>query len=111
MALDPARWADRALAERHWADAKKLDDATLGDLLEVAEGDCLAYGPALPTPIPSPMPTRWRVASVLQAREIRAAQLRDGDVIGVGDYAFRSRPLTGAVRQMLRPAARKWVTG
>lgn len=105
------RWADRPLAERHWADAKKLDDTTLDELLEIAEGDCLAYGPALEVPLPSPMPINWRVASVLQAREIRAAQLRDGDVIGVGDYAFRSRPLVGAVMQMLRPRTRRWVTG
>jgi hypothetical protein len=113
MPLDPARWADRPTCERHWADAKSLDDDTLSELLEVAEGDCLAYGPALvvdPAPLPDPMPTRWILASIMQAREIRQAGMREGDVIGVGDYAIRSRPLTGAVKQMLRPAGAKWTT-
>jgi hypothetical protein len=106
------RWAaDVDFATRHWADAGKLPEATLDELLEVAELACLAYGPALEVPLPDPMPINWRVASVMQAREIRAAAQRDGDVIGVGDYAIRSRPLTGAVKQLLRPATPDWTTG
>jgi hypothetical protein len=50
------------------------------------------------------VPTRYRLAVVYQAREVYAAASRDGDVIGVGDYAIRSRPLTGAGKQLLRPA-------
>lgn len=106
------RWAlTTEFATRHWADAGKLPATTLDELLQVAEGDCLAYGPALPDPLPNPMPINWRVASVMQAREIRAAGQREGDVIGVGDFAIRSRPLTGAVKQMLRPSTPDWTTG
>lgn len=97
------RWTTREQAERHWADAKTLTDATLDELLAAAEESCLTYGPALADPLPTPMPVRWVLASIYQAREIRAAGLREGDVIGVGDYAIRARPLTSAVRQLLRP--------
>lgn len=109
MPLDPARWADRPAAERHWADASALDDVTLNELLEVSEGDVIAYAPALDDG--APIPVRYKLASIYQAREIRAAALRDGDVIGVGDYAIRSRPLTAAIKQMLRPQSRVPVTG
>jgi hypothetical protein len=44
------------------------------------------------------------LANVYQAREIYAAAQRgEQDVIGVGDYAIRARPITAAVKQLLRP--------
>lgn len=107
------RWATRAQAEEHWQDSKALSDTLLSDLLEVAEGDCLTYGPALvvpPAALPDPMPTRWIIASIYQAKEIRDAGMRAGDVIGVGDYAIRSRPLTSTVMQLLRPRAGRGFT-
>jgi hypothetical protein len=93
------RWATRPLAERHWADAADLDDDTLDELLEIAEGACIAYKP-LPA---GAVPLQFKLASVYQAREIRAAGIRDGDLIGVGDIALRARPLTDAVKALLRP--------
>jgi hypothetical protein len=40
----------------------------------------------------------------MQAREIYQAQQRgEQDVIGVGDYAIRARPLIAAVKSLLRP--------
>ena len=50
------------------------------------------------------IPTNYVLANIFQAREIYAAAQRgEQDVIGVGDYAIRARPLTAAVKQLLRP--------
>lgn len=50
------------------------------------------------------VPARYTLATVMQAREIYSAGQRDsGDVIGFGDYAIRARPLTAAIKQLLRP--------
>lgn len=57
------------------------------------------------------VPTRYQLAVVYQARELYAAADRDGDVIGVGDYAIRSRPLTGAVKALLRPQSARFTVG
>lgn len=58
------------------------------------------------------MPTRLMLGCVYQAREIWAAAVRDQqDVIGIGDYAIRARPLTAAVKQLLRPQAGVRATG
>lgn len=94
-------WADPAFARRHWADAGALDDEELQDLLDAAFPGCKSYAPAHSEPVP----VSFQIANVLQAREIRTAAQRDGsaDVIGVGDYAIRARPLTDAVKQLLRP--------
>ena len=49
------------------------------------------------------VPDIWMIACVYQAREVYAAGQREGDIIGLGDYAIRARPLTGTVRSLLRP--------
>lgn len=60
----------------------------------------------------SGIPTGYMLANVFQAREIAAAALRnEQDVIGVGDYAIRARPLTAAVKQLLRPMTKTPVVG
>lgn len=51
----------------------------------------------------SGVPITYMLANVRQAEEVYAAAQRDGDVIGIGDYAIRARPLTAAVKQLLRP--------
>jgi hypothetical protein len=51
------------------------------------------------------VPSRYVLATVYEAPEIWAASQRgEQDVIGVGDYAIRARPLTAAVKQLLPPA-------
>lgn len=50
------------------------------------------------------LPKRFRLACVYQARELYAASQRgEQDIIGIGDYAIRARPLTASVKQLLRP--------
>ena len=106
----PARWATREQARnpRLWADAP-TDDATLDFLLEAATDQCSAYAPALVDG--EPLPARYTLATIQQARELLAAAKRDGDVIGIGDYAIRSRPLTGSVKRLLRPESVNWTVG
>lgn len=54
-------------------------------------------------------PQAYVRANILQARDIHQAAVRDtGDVIGIGDYAIRARPLTTAVKQLLRPQRPSW---
>ena len=126
-------WATPAQAKAHWTDAVNVGDDALVILLTAAQEICAAYAPALAglTPTESALvedpagsglfvtglvdvdsdglygpeiPQRYMLATIYQARELWAASKRDGDVIGLGDgYALRSRPLTGAVKQLLRP--------
>lgn len=96
-------WATRDQAKAHWADAAALPDSALDTLLEVATEQCQAYAP---TPAPSPLPASYVLATVYQAREVYAASQRgESDVVGVGDYAIRARPITAAVKSLLRPTA------
>lgn len=113
-----ATWTDAATARAHWPDAASLPDATLARLLEAASVQCAAYATdalnatvtaALATATTVPAPAA--MACILQARELYAASLRDGDVIGGPDYAIRSRPLTGAVKALLRPDRGRPVIG
>lgn len=103
-------WATKEQARAHWPDAAPLTDAVLDTLLEAAHEQCVAYAPPLPDP--EPVPASLMLANVYQAREIYAASLRgESDVIGVGDYAIRARPLTAAVKALLRPRRASWTVG
>ena len=123
-------WATPAQAAQHWPDAVNVGEPALLILLTAAQEICAAYAPAL-APVDlsliedppgsglfvtgladvdgdglygAEVPQRYMLATIYQARELWAASKRDGDVIGLGDgYALRSRPLTGAVKQLLRP--------
>lgn len=93
-------------ARAHWADSQDIDDARLADLLAAAFPACELYAPRLPADAvyPTNVPTAYTLAQVMQARELYQAQQRgEQDVIGVGDYAIRSRPLIAAVKSLLRP--------
>lgn len=92
-------WATKEQAREFWPDAANIADATLETLLEVSTEQCVAYAPA----IPQPYPQSYMLACVYQARELHDAGKRDGDVIGIGEYAIRSRPLTATVKSLLRP--------
>lgn len=60
----------------------------------------------------SGVPLAYTLATIYQAREVHTAAIRgESDVIGIGDYAIRARPLTAAVRQLLRPRRVSFKTG
>lgn len=97
-------WATPAEARNLWGtdDTKGLSDDVLTTLLEVAFEECVAYAPA----VEGTVPERYKLANIMQAREIYTASKRgdaSADVVGVGDFVVRARPLSAVVRQMLRP--------
>jgi hypothetical protein len=69
----------------------------------VAQTQCEAYAPALAAD--ATVPANYKAACTYQARELYNASLRTGDAQTGGDgaYPIRVRPLTDAVKQMLRP--------
>jgi len=97
-------WADKTLARRHWADSGAMDDTKLDELLAAAQRACEQYAPTLaPT---DAVPAGYGLAVVYHARDLATAATRDGDVIGVGDYAIRVRDLSSTVKALLRPRRR-----
>ena len=96
-------------ARVHWADAPQ-DDARLQSLLDVATDQVLEYAPVLAEG--AAVPERYKLATIYQAREVYAAAVRtEADVVGVGDFVIRARPLTASVMQLLRPQSGRWVVG
>lgn len=96
-----ASWADDTAVNEHWADAPTTGTAR-ARLLNVATSQCRAYGPVLASG--DTIPDTYVLATIYQARELHNAILRgETDIVGVGDYAIRVRPLTGVVRALLRP--------
>lgn len=95
-------WAtiDDARAPGLWPDAGAIDDDTLDQLLSVGYEELLAYAPDV-TPVP--LPQRYVMANVMQARERWQAYRRDVDAVGFGDLAVRVQPLTPRVAQLMRP--------
>lgn len=89
---------DETYVRRVWEDAPSEG---LEQLLADAEEELLDYAPQLEDD--APVPGRYRRAVVLQARELYLARTRDGDVVGIGDFALRARPLSATVQALLRP--------
>lgn len=102
-------WATREQARAHWSDAP-ADDDVLDTLLAAAFPACEGYAPPLPEG--DPVPPAYMLANVYHAREIwNASQRGEQDVIGIGEYAIRARPLTAAVKALLRPKTVRWTVG
>lgn len=97
-------WADPGFAAKVWPDAPGVDPTALDAFLDAATEACQEYARPLPDDAPA-IPDRYKLACVLHARELWSATIRDGDVIGVGDYTVRVRPLSGTVKQLLRPVS------
>lgn len=106
MTVSGSMWVDQYTATQYWPEAGALEESVLDMLLLAAQEQCEAYAPFVEPGMVTP-PFRYALATIYQARELYRAGLRDEqDVIGVGDYAIRARPLTAAVKQLLRPERR-----
>lgn len=86
-----------------WTEAANIGPTMVGTLLEVARGQVEAYAPALAPG--ADVPAAYRLATVLQARDNWQASRRVGDSVAIGDtaYAIRVRPLSDAIKAMVRP--------
>lgn len=94
-------WADVPYAREMWADAPKVD-TTLRRYLDASHAQVEPYAPELADGVQ--VPENYKLAEVLQARELWGAARRDGDVIGFDDgSAIRARPLSSAAKSLLRP--------
>jgi hypothetical protein len=105
-------WHDIESARDEWVDAP-LDDDVLGELLDIAEQQVVAYAPALPEPTDEeledsgwtqPIPAAWRRAQLTQARNIwNAAKVDPSGGVGDDTFVLRPHPLDWHVKQLLRP--------
>lgn len=84
-----------------WREAGDIPAETLADLLLAATEGCADYAPSLADG--DPLPFRYTLAAIYQARELWAAGMRDGDVIASEAGVIRARDLTSTVRALLRP--------
>lgn len=97
-----ATWATADDVTALWPDADQLPAETVALLLDVAQGSCEAYAPALP--VDGTPPPAWRAAVVMHASDVwDAARTSPEGTVGPGEYPITPRPLSPAVRQLLRP--------
>jgi hypothetical protein len=95
-------WATQAEAAAHWADAATLTPGVATALLTAATNSLRSMAPVLAAG--DTVPAGYQLAVIYTARDLRAAILRgDTDLIGVGEYAVRARPVSAVVRSLLRP--------
>lgn len=101
------RPASQDTARDLWPDAAGIPDATLDLLLDTAWEACTEYLPAEQvTAAEAPgfvAPYRWTTANVLHARDLWTAYRAEGGVIGFDAGVVTVRPLSNAVKSLLRP--------
>jgi len=92
-------------AHRQWVDSTSMPDDVVEELLVTAWDELVVYlpGDAVATPPIAEPPPRWVKANVLHARDLWAAGMRNGDVIGFDAFAVTVRPLSRTVATLLRP--------
>ena len=116
-----------ASARYAWEDGDTVPDTVLRDLLEIAAEQCIAFAPvkgyALPydpssgidggdasgaqldEPGTGTVPTRYRVAQLMQARNIWNSSMAAPDTgdFGGNGFALTPKPLDWIIKQILRP--------
>lgn len=99
---DADGWHTLPSARAEWPDAVKLSDRRLFTLLEVARGQVLAYAPEQqPGTLP---PVQWRLAQIMQARNVlNASRVDPSGSAGGQDFTLTPFPLDWTVKQLLRP--------
>jgi hypothetical protein len=86
-----------------WTEAANIGATLMARLLASAESQVRAYAPKLAEG--DPVPDAYVLATVLQARDVWQASRRVGEAVAIGDggYAVRVRPLSDAIKQLVRP--------
>jgi len=94
-------WHTLPSARADWHDAPDIDDR-LYTLLQIAKDNVLDYAPALRDG--APIPTAYRQAQLMQARNIwNAASVDPAGDLGDGSFALTPHPLDWEIKQILRP--------
>ena len=95
-------WHSLVSARYGWVDAP-WQDSLLGDLLEVAKIQCVAYAPALGEDVLAPV--NYRVAQLMQTRNLWNASKADPSSGGIGEdnFVVRPYPMDWVVKNILRP--------
>ena len=104
-------WATLAITRSQWIDSRTIDDDVLFELLQIAKTQVIDYAPALAEG--AAVPRHYRMAQILQARNIYNGALVDatnGD-IGSDTFTIRPFPLDWQIKQLLRPRRGVPVTG
>jgi len=98
-----SQWATLALARDQWVDSRAIDDPILHDLLQLAQDQVIEYAPVLADT--APVPLRYRLAQVAQAKNVYNGSLVDSGSGDIGSDTFQIRPfpLDWQIKQMLRP--------
>lgn len=92
--------ADSPLITELWPDAPS-DPDVLDELLEASYEQCAAYVPGI---VETPVPSRYRIAQVMQARAIQRSLVSGtGDQMGGDGYTVTVFPMDWNVRNLLRP--------
>ncbi|MBD3782448.1 MAG: hypothetical protein IE926_05740 [Micrococcales bacterium] len=101
-----------------WPDAEAIGETAVQVRLDAAQRQCEAYAPVLDAPVapatfPGALPAGYLLAVIYQARDVHNASQLVGDAAAVGDvpYAVRVKPLSGAVRALLRPPRGRLTVG
>jgi hypothetical protein len=87
-----------------WPDAAQMSTAELTDYLQAAYEQCVAYLPDTANLAAVPVPSRWRLAQLSQARALfRSGVAGSGDQIGQDGLTITVYPMDWTVRNLLRP--------
>lgn len=86
-----------------WVDAPE-DEFTLTLLVEAALAQVTDFAPAAPEDSPTPVPPNFKLAQLMQTRNLwNASQVDTGGGMGEGDFVVRPFPLDWQVKALLRP--------
>lgn len=99
-----AQWVAPAdVPESAWQEFSELDQAEAALYLDAAQEACETYAPALADGAPTP--ARYKLAVIYHGRDLYRAGQRTGDSepIGPDGYQLTVRPLSDAVKALLRP--------
>lgn len=99
-----AQWAttDEVLALPDvWRDAITLDPVSVQFYLDVAQEVCEEYAPPLADGVAAPK--RYKLAVMYHARDLQKNATDGVEAVGPDAYPLRVRPLSDAVRALLRP--------
>jgi hypothetical protein len=107
-----AEWMDLEEVRDRWRDAP-ANDEYLQEVLDVAQGQVLDYGPQVTADLiaadPTAVPKNYRLAALTQARNVWNAVKSDPSTQGIGDEGFiiRPFPMDWTVKNMVRPLRAK----